>query len=282
MTATPAIVTDDKLTTKYGREYGYACWRPESGTPEGNVFLFHSLGFDKHALWDTVAERICEKQNMNIYAFDLPGHGESTIDMTGVTYDSIQDDILNLIESLHIAPCHYVGCSIGSEFGLRTAISNPDLLDSLTVIGAATIESSREDEQLIGTMIKQWKSKGMPALSEFIFSEPFLFGKRFLEDERFEQQRMAERARISKMHLNSLHLWELWVHRKVTVDYSRINVPLLVMCGAVDEYFLPHAENLIAMVPGAKLKLIEYVGHEPPVESPDKTYEYIKEFWGTL
>lgn len=279
MSTGAVIVTNDKLTTKYGREYGYASWRPESGTPEGNVVMLHSLGFDKHSLYGTVAQRMCEELNMMIYAFDLPGHGDSFIDMNGVTYDSIQDDVVDLIESLQIAPCHYVGCSFGSEIGLRTAINHSKLLKSVTVIGASTIESSKDDEQLFGVMVNQWKSKGMSALAEFVFSEPFIFGKTFLENQRFEQQRKIERERITNMHINSLHLWDLWVHRKVTVDYSRIKVPLLVMCGSGDEYFLPHAENLIAMVSGAKLKLLEDVGHECPIESPDETYRYINEFW---
>ncbi len=282
MKTTAEIVTNDKLTTKYGRTYGYACWRPESGTPEGHVFMLHSLGFDKHALYGTVAQRMCDELKMMVYAFDLPGHGDSFTDMHDVTYDSIQDDVVDLIESLQIAPCHYVGCSFGSEFGLRTAVSRPDLLKSVTVIGASTIESSKDDEQLFEAMVNQWKSKGMSALADFIFAEPFILGKTFLEDERFQQQRKIERARITNMHINSLYLWDLWVHRKVTVDYGQIKKPLLVMCGSGDEYFLPHAENLIAMVPDAKLKLLEDVAHESPIESPDETYACIKEFWQVL
>lgn len=216
---------------------------------------------------------------MVVYSFDLPGHGDSFIDMTGITYDCIEADIANIIGSLHIAPCHYVGCSLGSEFGLRLSVNHPELLNSLVVIGASSIRSSKEEEQVFGMLIKQWRSKGMLALADFILSEPFMFGKAFLEDPKFEQQRKTQWARISKIHLNSLRLWELWIYRKITVNYSRVKVPLLIMCGSDDEYFLPHAENLMAMVPRAHLKLIKDVGHEAPIEAPEETYQNIKEFW---
>ena len=271
-----------KLTTKFGREYGYALWQSESEIPAGNVFMLNSFGFDSYSLYGEVAKRMCEELNMRIYAFDLPGHGDSSTDMNGVNFDTIQVDIVDILESLRIAPCHYVGCSLGSEFGLRTAVSRPEMLHSVAVISTCSIESNRDDEKLFGIMANKWKAKGMSAFAEFIFSKPFILGKTFLEADQFKQRRKIERERITNMDINSLHLLNLWVHRKVTVDYSQIKVPLLVMCGSDDEYFLPYAENLIALVPDAKMKLIEDVGHECPLESPDETYRCIKDFWMNL
>jgi len=68
--------------------------------------------------------------------YDHRGQGQSSVPKTGYDMDTLTDDAIELIETLGIGPCHFIGLSMGGGIGLRLAIRRPDLLKSLIIISA--------------------------------------------------------------------------------------------------------------------------------------------------
>lgn len=271
------VVEEKTIVTKSLREWSYLRWRPANEAPKDRAIMHHSIFMDKH-LWDDIARFLCTEFQMEVYAFDLLGHGNSSKDMAGVNYDTIQEDVVNIVETLQLHPCHYFGCSIGSEWGLRMGISHPDYLKSICVIGASTMEPTEEDRTGFGEANAGWRKGGMSFLADYMLSETFFFANHFLTDDSFKAQREAERKRISSMSPATFDIVDLWVNRSHTHDYSEINIKTLIMCGADDEYFLAHSENLFSLLPNAKLEFIPDAGHEGPVENPESCIETIGRF----
>jgi len=68
-----------------------------------------------------------------VVALDLRGHGRSEWADT-YTASAMADDVVAAIESLHLAPSHLVGHSMGGMVALLVAARRPDLVDRLVVI----------------------------------------------------------------------------------------------------------------------------------------------------
>jgi pyruvate dehydrogenase E2 component (dihydrolipoamide acetyltransferase) len=102
----------------------------EAGTP---ILLLHGLAGDLNN-WLFVQPAI--SQGRATYAMDLPGHGGSSKDMSG-----IEDlaDIAQLsaafLDSLAIKQVHVVGHSLGAAIGILLASRHPERVQSLTLLG---------------------------------------------------------------------------------------------------------------------------------------------------
>src|SRR5438128_2311715 len=53
--------------------------------------------------------------------FDFRGQGQSEITTTGYDMDTLAEDAAALIQRLGIAPCHFLGLSMGGFIGMRLA-----------------------------------------------------------------------------------------------------------------------------------------------------------------
>lgn len=62
-------------------------------------------------------------------------------------------------------------------------------------------------------------------------------------------------------------------------DLKAYRLPALVLCGRQDALTpLELHEEMAALIPGAKLKVIEHCGHLPPMEKPDETAAALREW----
>ncbi len=269
-------VQEKKITTKYGRTWAYLLWKPLNHPPKDRIVMHHGLIFDKH-LWDDLAAYFCGERGMEVYAFDLPGHGDSS--KVAIPYEKIHEDVLNITDTLQLSPFHYMGCSIGSEWGMRTSISNPDYVKSLIVIGPTVLEATVDEKTNFKLMNDEWRKAGMRSAADFMFSEPHNFSNRFLSEARFAKLRDREYNRICHLDPVVFDIAEIWINRTITYDYSQIQCPILIMCGADDELFLHQAEHLFSMVPKGYLELIPDAAHQGPMENPEKCIELIETFF---
>src|SRR5262249_22014148 len=60
--------------------------------------------------------------------FDFRGQGQSEITRSGYDMDTLADDARALIEALGIAPCHFLGLSMGGFVAMRLAARRPELI----------------------------------------------------------------------------------------------------------------------------------------------------------
>ncbi|MBV1878500.1 MAG: alpha/beta hydrolase [Pseudomonadales bacterium] len=262
-------VEKSTITAASGSVWAYSRWRPLAVPPRDRVVMHHSLFMDRQ-LWDALADELCANYNMELYIFDLLGHGSSSSELEGFTYELIQNDIIDVLETLQLTPCHYIGCSIGSEWGLRTSVSHAEYIKSLITIGPTTFVADQQTMDFLNRVVNDWRREGIQAVSEIMFSQPIWFSNKFLTDEGKIGIRDHVRSKIELADPKCAIFWqELWCNQKIICDYGSVQCPILVMCGTDDEYFLPHAEHLFSLLDDARLELIPDAGHEGPIENPE-------------
>jgi pimeloyl-ACP methyl ester carboxylesterase len=100
--------------------------RPEAAT----VFFGHGLLF---SAWMCHQQIAALRAQFRCVAIDWRGQGESSPSDRSYDMDTLTDDALALIESLGVAPVHYVGLSMGGFVGLRIAARRGEVLRSLVI-----------------------------------------------------------------------------------------------------------------------------------------------------
>lgn len=92
--------------------------------------LFSSLAFWYFNVMPEMAAR------WRVTAYDLRGHGYSTVARSGYTSSSMAEDLSGLLDCLGIAGAHLVGHSFGGAVALQYAALHPERVYSLTLADA--------------------------------------------------------------------------------------------------------------------------------------------------
>jgi pimeloyl-ACP methyl ester carboxylesterase len=93
------------------------------------VLFLHGLGGTRTA-WDPQLEALADE--FRCIAWDMPGYGESD-PIEPLTWDTIADAVIRLIDALEIERAHVVGLSFGGQQALHLALRHPDRIDRLVL-----------------------------------------------------------------------------------------------------------------------------------------------------
>lgn len=99
-----------------------------------DLILVHGLFCNIAFWWFRVAPKLAETHRVT--AFDLRGHGFSGMPSAGYRAVDLADDIVALMDHLHIARAHVLGHSFGGAVSLALAVRHPDRVAKLTLADA--------------------------------------------------------------------------------------------------------------------------------------------------
>ena len=256
----------------------------DTGTPPGRadaptVFFGHGLLFSG---WMFHSQIAALRDQYRCVTVDWRGQGESPATKDGYDMDTLTDDAVALIESLGVAPVHYVGLSMGGFIGQRIAARRPDLVRTLTLLdtsaGPEGAESARQ-YKLLGAV---YRLTGIGALRKSVL--PIMFGPSFrtasaskpLIDDWERQLRRSRRSGISKA------VFAVANRKPVESEIGGIAAPTLVVVGADDAATTPDKSQRIAeLIPDARLVTIADCGHTSTLEQPEKVTELVRDFLAT-
>lgn len=108
----------------------------ESGEGEA-VILIHGLAEDRRSFAD-VQQRL---QDFHTFAYDLRGHGETSLGEAQGTLVQLGEDLIAFMEAL-TGPAKCIGYSLGGTVVLWAAIKRPDLVKQAIVVGTSTVVGS--------------------------------------------------------------------------------------------------------------------------------------------
>jgi pimeloyl-ACP methyl ester carboxylesterase len=150
----------------------------EHGSGSEIILFVHGLLFN-HRMFDAQVDAL--KSGYRCIAVDLRGQGGSEITRGGYDMDSLTEDIRAFIKTLDIAPCHFVGLSMGGFIGLRMAIRYPQLLSSLSLLDTTADPEPRENLFKYHLLAYTGRLFGFrPVISQLM---PIMFARQTLEDE---------------------------------------------------------------------------------------------------
>ncbi|XP_010535293.1 PREDICTED: strigolactone esterase D14-like, partial [Tarenaya hassleriana] len=108
------------------------------GSGERVLVLAHGFGTDQSA-WHLILPFFT--QTYRVVLYDLVCAGSVNPDYFDfdryTTLDAYVDDLLNILDSLQIRCCAYVGHSVSAMIGILASIRRPDLFSKLILVGAS-------------------------------------------------------------------------------------------------------------------------------------------------
>lgn len=272
---------DEQLAPANGIELCYQ----EMGDPDGEPLLLVMGLATQMIAWDEEFCGMLAERGFRVVRFDnrdigrstkfraagLPGKVDLFIGRRGTAPYLLRDmaaDTFGLMDHLGIESAHLVGASMGGMIVQTAAIENPERVRSLTSIMSTTGSRRvghpsyktfglllgnppREREAAIERVIKTFKVIGSPGY-------PF-------EEERVREiaGRSFDRGHSSTGIARQLHAITASGDR--TAALRKLDVPALVIHGSKDVLVNPSGGRATAKaIPGARLKLIDGMGHDLP------------------
>jgi len=223
-----------------------------------------------------------------VLTYDHRGTGGSGLEGAGprpATMGDYVEDLCRLLDELGIARISAVGLSFGGRVLLSLALERPERLDRLVLGGTSAGGDGVARAENAGL-----RSLGDPPLADPAAEAdrwerqilPLLFGERW---RRRHPERLANLARWRARHPASAEglarQWEALLAFDVRARLGEIRAPTLVIHGSDDRVSpVDNALALVRGIPGARLELLDGVGHSPNVEAPEEMNAILRAFLG--
>jgi pimeloyl-ACP methyl ester carboxylesterase len=214
-----------------------------------------------------------------VIAFDLLGHGGSEKPEDGYGMEDQARRVAAALDRLDVRRATVIGHSMGGIVATALREERPTLVSSLVFLDSAPDD---DDSKLPFTA----RLGTVPVLGEAIrrlvpdelvrqglesaFADGFDVPDRFVDDFNAMTYTSYDDSRAA----SSDYRQEAGLDERL----ARERVPLLVVWGSQDEIAEPSSAQDFKKVPGARIILLDGVGHSPHVEKPAETARLIRNF----
>ncbi len=224
--------------------------------------LVHAIGLDL-TCWTPQIFALSER--FDVVAYDLLGHGQSTVPLTGYDLESLAIDLAAVIRSTGSPSAHIIGLSVGGMIAQTLAITQPELVRSLIIIDSAATftQQARAAIRQRGEITRRG---GMNAVLEQTLERWFT--------PKFRLRRPEVIDSITKTLLRNspdVHaaMWDAIAKLDLETCLASISCPTLVLVGEKDPTTPVSASQFIAeRISGAELRVIADASHMSPIEQP--------------
>jgi pimeloyl-ACP methyl ester carboxylesterase len=241
-----------------------ACRVNDGGFIRGrrNLIFVHGSGGD-HAVWDGQFDAM--EKECNMAALDLPGHGSSGGEAEEDVYHYMEW-VRKAVETLSLESPVVVGHSLGAAITLAFALTCPDLLSGIVLVGGG---ARMPVAQMVFDVIRD-------NFQGFIESSPdFAVHRENREDVRDLLLKGFSRATPEVFFGDFTACKGFDVEEKL----DDILLPTLIVCGDKDMMMPPKfSEALHENIEGSRLEIIPQCGHFPMLEKSAAFTTLIREF----
>lgn len=116
-------------------------------------------------------QSVLAKEGYTVAALDLPGHGESSLDVGSGSLDDLAATVLAYMDAVGIQRAHLVGHSMGAAACLVLADGEPARVRSLVLAGPAGLGQKINADVIRGLVIASERTE-LAALLQFLFADP--------------------------------------------------------------------------------------------------------------
>jgi pimeloyl-ACP methyl ester carboxylesterase len=286
MTTAPVAVSsspdrDELVALADGRRVGVAVWGDVGGRP---VVLCHGNPGSRLICPDLTTTRA---EGVQLIALDRPGIGHSE-PRPGFTLRDTADDLVAVLDALHLDACTVIGWSAGAHQALAMGAVHPERVHRVVLAcgpGAPddpdlVQQRTPEAERVIAAVRAGADDALVDVVARFqgVADDPELILRHTLADERDPDRRLMQDPTIARFLVT---MWaegvrqgpdalaEMWA-----AQYARdwgfrpedLRVPVTVWHGVEDRVCpVGQAERLAARIPGATVHRVEGEGHLVPL-----------------
>lgn len=220
------------------------------------------------------------KKHFNILLLDLRGHGDSKPNLKDAfndkyTFDSITDDIVEVIDYENIKKSHFIGISLGTILIRNLAEKHPSRVASM-VMGGAIMKLNLRSQVLmrLGVIFK--------SIVPYIWLYKF-FAFVIMPNKNHRESRSLFVREAKKLYQKEFIRWfKLTSEINPLLRFFRtvdIKIPTLYIMGSEDYLFLPSIEKVVKKHNMSQLAVVANCGHVVNVEQPvvfnDKVIAYL-------
>jgi pimeloyl-ACP methyl ester carboxylesterase len=213
-------------------------------------------------------------------AYDHRGHGRSEAVTSSYEIDALVNDAIALIETLEIAPVHFVGMSTGGFVGLRLALNRPELLKSLVLIDTSADPEPKEKLSQYNLLLKIVNLIGWrPVIGRVM---PILFYETFLKDPERQAEVKKWRNIITGHNTKAMTAFAqaIFYRDSVADQLKNIKTPTVVIVGKHDVATpTSYAQTMADRIHDCRLRVIPDAGHSSPIEKPRAVAEAMRVFY---
>jgi pimeloyl-ACP methyl ester carboxylesterase len=208
------------------------------------VILLHG-GLANTEYWGNQIKAL--SPHRTVIVMDSRGHGRSTRDARPYGYDLMADDVVALMDALHVPKADIVGWSDGGILGLDLAIRHKDRVGKIFAFAANTVPSGVKDDV-----------EKNPTFAAFIKRAGEEYATRSATPKEYD----AFVEQISKMWASEPN----WTDAQL----EAITTPVLVVDGDHDEAIKrEHTEYIAATIPHAGLLILPNASHFAFLQDPE-------------
>lgn len=258
----------------------YYEWTPPA-SPNAPSFVFINPITGDTALWTAEVAPALTAAGFGVLVYDFRGQTQSRYaEGTALDADLIVDDLKRLVA--HVAPPKpiLVGLSIGGLYGARA------ILDGMDVAGCVLANTLRRMTPRVAWMndatLRVMQVGGPNLMKDLYFH--LLVGEGFQEANR--SGFLADEPDYSPLDpASGAYNLVTWMTKTGwDVDWSKLDVPVLVVTGLQDRVFYDAkiVDELYATLPDARRVDIPEAGHMLPAETPAALVDALKTFGGEL
>lgn len=255
-----------------------------SGHP---LTLIHGMLLDRRS-WDDQFDVFA--QQYKALRYDMRGWGDSAQEQAEPPF-SPRQDLLSLLEFLHIQKTYLFGLSGGGALALDFTLEHPDTVDALILVSSGLSGYPQRMTETIQAFIGQYYG----ALQQKDIARAVEATVRFWTDgprRTPEQVNALARARITEMSTQHIQRHgDLMAHQQHMLPLeppavnrlAEVKVPTLVVVGEEDApETIEIADALEQGIAGAKKVVIPGTAHHPNMEKPEEFNRVVLDFLNGL
>jgi pimeloyl-ACP methyl ester carboxylesterase len=279
MTMTVAPTLDEFSTGRGTLRY------VKAGSGDETLLLIHGLGCSSLE-WSENIEPLARR--MTVIAVDLVGFGSSDKPTAfDYTARSQAQQLLALMDALHIEGFHVAGNSFGGKVAIELTDLAAHRIKTLTLVDSAGAGREAPKPMRISTLPLLWRFMHKPTYEEFrqgwqaAFHDPGKLTedrvRQKFADARPPQAQLSHRQTVlAMMNFRGFRKADLASLERKT---RAIRCRTLIVWGRQD-LFLPvsHAEVFKGRIEGATLEIFEECGHAPQIEQAETFNQLLERF----
>ncbi len=216
--------------------------------------------------------------DFELVAYDHRSTGESPRVEGRFTLADLADDAAGLVEQLGAGPVHVLGVSMGGMVAQELALRHPASVRTL-VLGctyAGGPEGRLTEQGVVEVLAEGMRSgdreRAVRAAWSVNVSEPFA-----ADPANFAAFREMALTRPVAVEVIMRQMQAIAGH-DTSARLADVAAPALVVHGTEDRMLLAaNGEAIARAIPGARLELLEGVGHMFWIEQPDRTAQLVRE-----
>lgn len=268
---------------------GLSCGRPP-------LLLIHGWGgTSRH--WQDAPSQLAGVRDL--YALDLPGHGESPARRAKTSPESLARLVIELADRLGLDRFDLNGHSWGAAIAILVAAHWPERVERLVLTSLGTARDALERLAMTQAyhqmslamqlwrpwlaLSRPWMELARPMLG-WIGAQPLVYRglaeqvlSRLPEDE--AMIRLGVQELLGADPITALESAIAAGHPSFLSALETLDAPTLVVSGSADRLMPPSSvQALTVRIPDARLALLDDCGHFPMVEQTAAYYRLIREF----